>query len=538
MRRSTRWLQSATLLVLVTLGRPEAVAQQPAAALHPGIGEGDFEFVVDVAGLHPASEGRVVTRVLVQLPSKPILTMSHRNEIDLRLSVRVYDAETALAMMRETAGAEGRREQAAEADRARREALEDFGGVPVLAQEQVEDHLRADDVGSLRDTDFSLLPLSLELAPGDYVFDVVLENLSKSKSGLLDRMRNKPTRSKARLLVRVPDLGSGVALADPVFQSGHVRLNQYPARVYGLLNDSLHVSTTVFATGPTRLHTVVTDREGKERWQDSLEVDVAGRRQVSFHTSVNTLPAGQYVLTVWAENDAGRVRTQRSFDVAWSLASWHKSYRDRDLEAAIVLSEADYSTYRSLSTGEKEHFMDNFWAEHDPTPGTATNEVLQVFQGRVAFADEHFSETVRGALSDRGKVFIRFGPPNEIQEEAVPSHLAGTGSEDLIAKVEDPYMPSLHEPMQEDLVINESFAGQQVKRIATTEHQRVVGVGRELVSYELWIYAGGGQPLFDNEAINLDTGLRVLFIDTQGFGQFKLRKSSAKLPIQGLGATF
>ena len=38
------------------------------------------------------------------------------------------------------------------------------------------------------------------------------------------------------------------------------------------------------------------------------------------------------------------------------------------------------------------------------------------------------SETVRGALSDRGKVFIRFGPPNEIQQEAMPSHLAGTGT--------------------------------------------------------------------------------------------------------------
>ena len=66
----------------------------------------------------------------------------------------------------------------------------------------------------------------------------------------------------------------------------------------------------------------------------------------------------------------------------------------------------------------------------------------------------------------------------------------------------------------------------------------MVGVGRELTGYELWIYAGGGQPLFEDEAINLDTGLRVLFIDTQGFGQFKMRSSSAKLPIQGLGATF
>jgi GWxTD domain-containing protein len=259
---------------------------------------------------------------------------------------------------------------------------------------------------------------------------------------------------------------------------------------------------------------------------------------VAFTTTVNAMPAGQYVLTLWAETSQTTARSQRSFDVAWSLSSWRKTYRDRDLEADIVLSETDHDTYRSLSAGEKEHFMDNFWASRDPSPSTATNEVLQLFQRRVAFADDQFSESVRGALSDRGKVFIRFGSPNEIQEEALPSHLAGAGSEDLIAKVEDPYSPSEHKPLQEDLSDNESFAGQSVRRIASNEHARVVGVARELVGYELWIYAGGGQPLFPDEAVNLDTGLRILFIDTQGFGQFKLRKSSAKLPIQGLGATF
>lgn len=290
--------------------------------------------------------------------------------------------------------------------------------------------------------------------------------------------------------------------------------------------------------GQTKVRAVITDRDGKAHWQDSLQTMVTGQRLIAFDASVNTFPAGQYIFTLWAESPDEAIRRQRSFDVAWSLASWKKTYRDNDLEAAIVLVEHDYETYRSLSPGEKENFMDNFWADHDPTPDSAHNEAREVFQGRVAFADEHFSETVRGALSDRGKVFIRFGPPNEVQEEAMPSHLAGTGSADLIAKVDDPYMPAEHEPLQEDLSTQDDMQGQQIRRIAQKEHSRIVGVGRELVSYELWIYAGSGQPLFTGEAINLDTGLRILFVDTQGFGQFKLRKSSAKLPIYGIGATF
>jgi GWxTD domain-containing protein len=544
-----RMVGPVCLGALLLLGSPtppaaeetsSAPAAQPhlAAALHPGIGVGDFEFYVDVAGLHRGADGSVITRVLVQLPTKFILMQSKLDEIDLRLQVQVYGAQAAFAALQKRSAENNQRQQAQENDQSVQDLLETFDEDDRITSAEIQDKLRSANVEGMKGTDFSLFELSVELAPGNYVFDVTMENLSKIKTGLVDRMRNRPTMARARMLVRIPDLGATVAIADPVFRLGHVRHNDYPARVYGLLNDSLHVAATVFASGPTTVRALVADRDGKIHWQDSLTVQVTGQRNIGFDTSVNTFPAGQYVLTLWAQSSSAAMRAQRSFDVAWSLESWNKSYRDNDLEAAIVLTEGDYDTFRSLSTGEKEHFMDDFWAKQDPSPDTAHNEARQVFHGRVAFADEHFSETGRGALSDRGKVFIRFGPPNEIQQEAMPSHLAGTGTADLIAKVEDPYLPSEHEPIKDALDAGGAFEGQQVRRIAQNEHSRVVGVGRELVSYELWIYAGGGQPLFAEEAINLDTGLRILFIDTQGFGEFIMRKSSAKLPINGLGATF
>ena len=50
----------------------------------------------------------------------------------------------------------------------------------------------------LRDTDFRILELVLELPPGDHVVEVLGENLSRKKRGLLDRLRNRPLSSTAR----------------------------------------------------------------------------------------------------------------------------------------------------------------------------------------------------------------------------------------------------------------------------------------------------------------------------------------------------
>ncbi len=61
-----------------------------------------------------------------------------------------------------------------------------------------------------------------------------------------------------------------------------------------------------------------------------------------------------------------------------------------------------------------------FWQEHDPTPGTPRNEFLDAFLDRVHYADAHFSVgRIRGSRTDRGLVYIRFGPPDEIEEHTL-----------------------------------------------------------------------------------------------------------------------
>ena len=58
--------------------------------------------------------------------------------------------------------------------------------------------------------------------------------------------------------------------------------------------------------------------------------------------------------------------------------------------------------------------MQRFWDERDPTPGTSRNELYDRFLVRVAHAARFYGNGNRpGPVTDRGKTYIRFGPPHE-----------------------------------------------------------------------------------------------------------------------------
>ena len=69
-----------------------------------------------------------------------------------------------------------------------------------------------------------------------------------------------------------------------------------------------------------------------------------------------------------------------------------------------------------ISVPDREEFIRSFWKRRDPTPETDRNELRETFERRVAFADHVFpAEGERGALTDRGRIFVLLGAPSMIQ---------------------------------------------------------------------------------------------------------------------------
>lgn len=71
-----------------------------------------------------------------------------------------------------------------------------------------------------------------------------------------------------------------------------------------------------------------------------------------------------------------------------------------------------------LSLEAKRRFLTNFWRKRDPTPGTARNERREGFYEAIAYANREYKEggrkAVAGWRSDRGRIFARYGPPDDV----------------------------------------------------------------------------------------------------------------------------
>jgi GWxTD domain-containing protein len=65
---------------------------------------------------------------------------------------------------------------------------------------------------------------------------------------------------------------------------------------------------------------------------------------------------------------------------------------------------------------EREAFIVQFWKRLDPTPNTAENERKEEHYRRIGYANSRFATSkLKGWKTDRGRVYIVYGPSDEIE---------------------------------------------------------------------------------------------------------------------------
>ena len=100
----------------------------------------------------------------------------------------------------------------------------------------------------------------------------------------------------------------------------------------------------------------------------------------------------------------------------------------REGPVRYLLSQDEDVAFRALdSQQERERYIKRFWAARDPDPSTPGNPFRDLFYRRVAEANERTfaASTKPGWLTDRGKVFIILGPPDEHDAALLQAKLAG-----------------------------------------------------------------------------------------------------------------
>ena len=101
------------------------------------------------------------------------------------------------------------------------------------------------------------------------------------------------------------------------------------------------------------------------------------------------------------------------------LASPFKKWLDEDV--AYIISDDERKLFLKLQTNEeREEFIESFWQRRNPDQDSPENAFKEEHYRRIAYANEHFSSGMQGWRSDRGRMYIVWGPPTS-QE----SHTSG-----------------------------------------------------------------------------------------------------------------
>jgi GWxTD domain-containing protein len=88
-------------------------------------------------------------------------------------------------------------------------------------------------------------------------------------------------------------------------------------------------------------------------------------------------------------------------------------------DVVYIITEQERAAFVALtSDAERENFIEQFWQRRDPTPGTPENEFREEHYRRIAYANEHFAGSVAGWKTDRGRTYIVYGPPDEIDDHS------------------------------------------------------------------------------------------------------------------------
>lgn len=99
------------------------------------------------------------------------------------------------------------------------------------------------------------------------------------------------------------------------------------------------------------------------------------------------------------------------------LAQTYKTWLDQDVKYIITGEEME--AFKRLSNDEeRDNFIEQFWLRRDPTPDTAENEYKEEHYRRIAYANEHYAAGVSGWRTDRGRIYIVYGPPDETETHA------------------------------------------------------------------------------------------------------------------------
>lgn len=110
----------------------------------------------------------------------------------------------------------------------------------------------------------------------------------------------------------------------------------------------------------------------------------------------------------------------------------YKDWLDKDVP--YIISEEERQLFKDLKNDEeRESFIQQFWDRRNPDPRSPYNAFKEEHYRRIAYANERFTSGIPGWRTDRGRIYIMWGPPDQLETHPTGgvyhrNHLEGGGT--------------------------------------------------------------------------------------------------------------
>src|SRR5262245_38000772 len=112
--------------------------------------------------------------------------------------------------------------------------------------------------------------------------------------------------------------------------------------------------------------------------------------------------------------NSGQDPSERPRNVKPELKKAYKDWLEKDV--VYIITDEERKAFKKLATDEeRERFIEEFWRRRDPDPDTDENEFREEYYERIAYANEHFASGIPGWKTDRCRIWIMYGKPDETE---------------------------------------------------------------------------------------------------------------------------
>jgi GWxTD domain-containing protein len=288
------------------------------------------------------------------------------------------------------------------------------------------------------------------LKPGDYRLKFMVSDMNGGNIGVLEKEIIVPFLNPEVLAISQIQVASDIYLDSLTnrFSKGKLQIKPHPSREFGGAYGNLYYYFEVYrpvsdTAGGSRFVQISLNSTSQPVINNIANNDITARTGQIIQTggvNLDSFPDGLYILKVQLKDGTGKLLTYSQAGVKvkrkpMSVIIKATDKLEEEIQALLkeggeyfyeigyIAASHEVEQLKKLDANGKNEFLRRFWKSRDTNPATTENEALLEHARRYKEADIKFGEKnrggMKGSLTDRGRLYIKYGIPNEVESKTM-----------------------------------------------------------------------------------------------------------------------